>query len=111
MKEDLGYQGTRKGSISVEAFLEQLKSDPDAQVREVHGWQIVEVRSERALYSFTPATHPAHPSYVKREVVEKDGAVYIETHAKCGAKKSVCDQLIRDFVELNSKVKQSATGK
>lgn len=109
-KESLGYQGQNKGGVSVSELLEKLKSDPAVQVREERGWQIAEVKSERALYSFTPATHPAHPSYVKREVVEKDGSVYIETSAKCGAQKNVCDQLIRDFIELNNKVKNSVSG-
>lgn len=107
MKEDLGYQGQNKEGLAVSQLLEKLKSDPNVQVREERGWQIAEVKSERALYSFTPTNHPAHPSYVKREVVEKDGSIYLETTARCGAEKSVCDQLVRDFIELNNKVKSS----
>ena len=109
-KEELGYQGQNKEGVTVSALLAQLKSDPNVQVRVERGWHIAEVKSERALYSFTPESHPAHPSYVKREVIEKDGAVYIETSARCGAEKSVCDQLVRDFIELNNKVKNSVGG-
>ena len=65
------------------------------------------LRARRALYSFTPESHPAHPSYVKREVVEKDGSIYMETSARCGAEKAACDPLIRDFIGLNNKVKTS----
>ncbi len=110
VKEDLGYQGKSSKGVTVGELLSQLRSNPDVQVRVDRGWQIAEVKSERALYSFTPETHPAHPSYVKREVVEKDGAIYIETSAQCSAEKSVCDQLIRDFIELNNKVKSSVSG-
>ena len=106
VKEDLGYQGQNNSGLGVNELLSQLKSNPEVNVRVERGWQIAEVKSERALYSFTPESHPAHPSYVKREVVEKDGSIYIETSARCGAEKTVCDQLIRDFVKLNNKVKE-----
>ena len=110
-KEDLGYQGQNREGLAVSELLEQLKSSPDVQVRTERGWEVAEVKSERALYSFTPEIHPAHPSYVKREVVEKDGSIYIEITASCGAEKSVCDQLIRDFIELNNKVKENMGSK
>ncbi|MBB1415647.1 molecular chaperone DnaJ [Pseudoalteromonas sp. SG44-1] len=106
VKEDLGYQGQNNSGLGVNELLSQLKSNPEVNVRVERGWQIAEVKSERALYSFTPESHPAHPSYVKREVVEKGGSIYIETSARCGAEKTVCDQLIRDFVKLNNKVKE-----
>jgi hypothetical protein len=107
VKEDLGYQGQSRLGLGVNELLAQLKSDPEVIVRVERGWQIVEVKSERALYSFTPESHPAHPSYVKREVVEKDGSIYMETSARCGAEKTVCDQLIKDFIELNNRVKEN----
>jgi len=110
VKEDLGYKGQNSQGAAVGELLEELKSNPDVQVRQERGWQVAEVKSERALYSFTPENHPAHPSYVKREVVEKDGSIYIETSARCGAEKSVCDQLVRDFIDLNNKVKNSVGG-
>jgi hypothetical protein len=111
VKEELGYEGHNSDGVAVSELLEQLKSNPDVQVRVERGWQIAEVKSERALYSFTPETHPAHPSYVKREVIQKEGSIYIETSARCGADKKVCDQLVRDFIELNNKVKKSVGGK
>ena len=107
VKDDVGYQGQNSSGLGVNELLSQLKSDPEVNVRVERGWQIAEVKSERTLYSFTPESHPAHPSYVKRKVVEKDGSVYMETNARCGAEKAVCDQLIRDFIELNNKVRQN----
>ena len=111
VKEDLGYEGHNSDGLAVSVLLEKLKSNPDVQVRVDRGWQIAEVKSERALYSFTPETHPAHPSYVKREVIQKEGSIYIETSARCGAEKNVCDQLVRDFIELNNRVQKSVGGK
>ncbi|ABD81087.1 hypothetical protein [Saccharophagus degradans] len=111
VKEGLGYEGQNSEGLAVSELLVKLKSDPNVQVRVDRGWQIAEVKSERALYSFTPETHPAHPSYVKREVIEKGGSIFIETSARCGAEKTVCDQLVRDFIELNNKVKESIGSK
>lgn len=105
-KEDLGYQGQSSERLVVEELLFQLKSNPEVQFRVERGWHIAVVKSEHTLYSFTPENHPAHPSYVKRSVVEKDGAIYMETSAKCGAEKDICDQLLRDFIELNHSVKE-----
>ncbi|HCO58972.1 MAG TPA: molecular chaperone DnaJ [Porticoccaceae bacterium] len=107
VKEELGYEGQNSDGLAVSELLETLKSNPDVQVRVDRGWQIAEVKSERALYSFTPETHPAHPSYVKRQIIQKEGSIFIETSARCGAEKNVCDQLVRRFVELNNKVKNS----
>lgn len=33
-------------------------------------------------------------------------AAETDTTASCGAEKSVCDQLVRDFVELNNRVSE-----
>ncbi|RJG18393.1 molecular chaperone DnaJ [Alcanivorax profundi] len=111
VKEELGYEGQNSDGLAVSELLETMKSNPDVQVRVDRGWQIAEVKSERALYSFTPETHPAHPSYVKRQIIQKEGSIFIETSARCGAEKNVCDQLVRRFVELNNKVKNSIGAK
>lgn len=110
VKENLGYQGQNPEGESVEEVLLRLESDPNVDVRNERGWKVAAIESGRILYSFTPENHPAHPSYVKREVVEKNGTIYIETNARCGAKKSICDQLVRDFIELNNKVKNIMQG-
>ena len=105
-KDDgLGYQGYSSESEAVGEMLRRLKSDPNMKVRMDRGWTIVSSDSGRTLWSFTPEDHPAHPSYVKREVIEKNGAIYIDTSARCGSGKLVCDKLVRDFIDLNNKVR------
>ncbi len=104
-KDDgLGYQGYSKDGEAVGEMLGRLKSNPNMKVRMDRGWTIVTSDSGHTLWSFTPEGHPAHPSYVKREVIEKDGSIYIDTSARCGAEKSVCDKLVQDFIDLNNKV-------
>lgn len=109
-RDELGYRGTNSGGLGVSELLSQFRSDPNVDVRVNNGWQIADVKSEKAIYSFTPETHSAHPSYVKRKVVNKDGSIYIDTSVRCGAEKSVCDQLVRDFIELNNKVRSDLVG-
>ena len=113
-KEDnkLGYNGllnaSPKNSGALQS-LENLKSNPDAKFRIDKGWTIVDVNNEdeQSIYSFTPESHPAYPSIVKREIIEKNGSIYIDMSAKCAASKEVCDELIQKFVALNNKVRQS----
>ncbi|MAM88031.1 MAG: molecular chaperone DnaJ [unclassified Hahellaceae] len=104
-REPLGYEGRDSPEDSVEELFSELQSNPEVTIKTEGGWRVADVPSERALYSFTPESHPAHPSFVKREVVEKNGSINIRTSVKCGAEKSACDQLVRDFIELNNKVR------
>jgi len=59
------------------------------------------------LWSFTPEGHPAYPAVVKRQMVEKDGAWYVNMNALCEATKAACDKLIEDFKVLNERMRQS----
>ena len=110
--EDLGYKGYKTAGSAVPKAaeeLEQLKSRPDARFREQQGWTIVTVDNpeERAIWSFTPKSHPAYPSVVKREVVEEGGEIRVRTTVICRSTKPVCDQLVRDFIALNENVRKS----
>lgn len=107
VKGGLGYQGRSSEGVSAAELLSQLQADPEVEFRTKRGWRIAAIKSERVLYSFTPDNHPAHPSYVKREVVQEEGGIYMKTSVSCGATKNVCDQLVRDFIELNKKIKNS----
>ncbi len=102
--DDLGYQGYKDDGSSVEETLSELKDNPEIQVRNSSGWTIATKEGGRIIWSFTPNSHPAHPSYVRREVLERDGSVYIDTKARCSASKNICDRLVQDFIDLNNKI-------
>jgi hypothetical protein len=108
----LGYNGVTQSTpdnLGALQTLESLKSNPDARFSNQSGWIIinVDVADEQAIYSFTPKSHPAYPSIVKREIVERNGAIHIDMSAKCSASKAVCDELIQQFLALNNQIKQS----
>jgi len=106
-----GKQGQVFGYNTVLEALEALKSDPDAEISESEGWVIVNDNTNKALWSFAPKKHSSYPSVVRRAVVEKDGQVGITTEVRCAAKRSICDSLVKDFMELNQKVKNEVNGK
>ena len=107
--EDLGYTGHNKEGQSVGEKLNDLKGDKSFSVYEKNGWTIASSQAG-VIYSFTPINHPAHPAYVERRVIERDGTIYIDMSARCGASKVACDDLVKSFQELNKKIIQSMGG-
>jgi hypothetical protein len=107
--ENLGYSGFNKEGETVEETLARLIKDKSFSVYDHDGWTIAS-SNEGVMYSFTPSSHPAYPAYVKRDVIERNGAIYIDMSVRCGASKKVCDDLVRSFQELNKKIMQSMGG-
>ena len=102
------------GYPTVQAALAGLKAKPSAQIQVQGGWTIVADEKDPqgfALWSFTPEGHPAYPAVVKRTVVVKDGGTQIEMGVLCQATKAPCDQLVRDFIDLNERMKADINAK
>ncbi len=92
------------GYPTVEAALTALRNKPGVDLSVQSGWTIVSDREENTLWSFTPKTHAAYPAVVKRTTYERNFVTYIGMSVLCQAEKAPCDQLVRDFNELNTKV-------
>lgn len=92
------------GYPTVAAALEALKARQDVRISVQGGWTIANDPRDGSLWSFTPPDHPAHPAVVKRNPVQKDGAMFIQMRALCQAEKAACDKLIAEFQELNNKI-------
>jgi hypothetical protein len=60
---------------------------------------------EYAIWSFTPEGHYAHPAVVRRTVKQANGMVYVEMSALCQAAKEPCDRLMREFQQLNQRMR------
>ena len=67
----------------------------------------LQIDGDRILWTFTPEWHSAHPTAVKREVIEKDGKVFIEMSVLCQSSKPECDQLVEQFEQLNDNIRKS----
>ncbi len=101
---------TENSSIGYESVAEALavlKAKPGTRVTEQpDGWTVIV--DDRAIWSFTPEGHPAYPSAVRREAVERDGRVMVQMSVLCQAAKAPCDQLVRDFQQLNEQIGKQA---
>lgn len=86
---------------------EALRSKPGVEISKQGGWTIAYESASHVIWSFAPEKHPSYPSVVKRAIVEKDGTVFVEMGVKCKASKDVCDDLVREFVQLNEAMRAS----
>jgi hypothetical protein len=82
-----------------------LSQRKDVQSREDNGWFIVADQSLGAFWSFTPAGHAASPALVKRTIHEKDGVVSVALAMLCEGPKTPCDELKRQFEELDERMR------
>lgn len=100
---------TNIGYPTVAEAMSALRSKPGVEVRVEAGWTIVSDKNDggRDLWSFTPEGHPAHPSAVKRSVIENDGSVWIDMSVLCQAQKGPCDALVLEFKALNDRIRES----
>ncbi|ARD22969.1 molecular chaperone DnaJ [Shewanella japonica] len=94
------------GYKTVDLALQALKNKDGTNLSIQGGWTIIEDKEESSLvlWSFTPETHAAHPAAIKRKVLEKNQAIYIQMSALCQAKKADCDKLIKEFELLNKNI-------
>jgi len=97
------------GYATVTDALTSLKSKDGASISVQGGWTIVQDSElgNMVLWSFTPESHDAHPTAVKRTVLEKDGYISIRMEALCQSSKVACDSLIEEFKKLNDKIRAS----
>ncbi|HTT10952.1 MAG TPA: hypothetical protein VMG60_08700 [Burkholderiaceae bacterium] len=94
------------GFKSVADALAALKTRPGAKisVTQPDAWTIITEQGGAVVWSFTPATHPAHPAVVRRAiVVGEDGLARIEMAGLCQAEKAPCDRLMKDFRDLTER--------
>jgi hypothetical protein len=98
------------GYASPAEALAALKAKPGVTVTVLapQGWTIVEDRE--TLWSFTPSGHYAHPSVVKRTLQQVGDQLAIQMDVMCNADKASCDRLVREFQELDERMKASLQG-
>jgi hypothetical protein len=53
------------------------------------------------VWTFTVAGHPAHPAAICRYATSDEGGSTLQLNIDCGRPKPACDELAREFEELN----------
>nr|WP_145545475.1 hypothetical protein [Variovorax boronicumulans] len=84
-----------------------LSKDPSAKLkRNAEGWEIVSVSEgpNEGIWTFAPSTHASFPSVVKRQVVERNGQLYVGMDVLCGGAKPACDQYVAEFAKTNEEM-------
>jgi hypothetical protein len=102
-------QGDAVGYPDVATARKALLARADAQSHlESNGWLVVYIPAEYTIWTFTPETDPAYPAVVRRVITTgADKNTYVNMSVLCQASKAACDNLVRQFNELNEKVKAS----
>ena len=97
------------GYATIEEAYNALKADSAVSMQEYEGWTIFNQKGEGKyiLWSFTPEDHPANPSVIRREVVKKEGEIFIKMDALCTSTQLNCDLLIDQFKDINQRIKQN----
>lgn len=100
------------GYATVQEAFDALSADEGARQSVYQGWTIFnqKIDGKYIIWSFTPEDHPVHPSAVRREVVSKDGQVYIGMDVLCYSSRFDCDLLVEQFEEINRNLKQRLSG-
>jgi hypothetical protein len=93
---------------TVQDAYDALSADPTATQSVYDGWTVFnqKVDGRYIIWSFTPVDHPVHPSAVRREIVKKDGEVYISMDVLCQSSRFDCDQLIEQFKQINQNLQR-----
>jgi len=92
---------------SVSDALTSLRNKPGTEIEMQGNWTIVVEPALKVIWSFAPERHAAYPAVVKRTIVEKDGKVNMKMDVICQATKSACDALVREFFQLNERMRSS----
>ena len=91
-----------------------LSKDPGAKLKSnPEGWQIVDVAEgpNAGIWTFAPSTHPSFPSVVKRQVLERNGNLFLGMDVLCGGTKSACDQYVAEFTKMNEQMAKELNAK
>jgi len=80
-----------------QAALDALRAKPGVTVREENDWFVLKEPNGRSFWSITQPAHPAHPTVVKRTLVEDTEGIRMVMRVKCGAPKETCDRVVQQF--------------
>lgn len=96
----ISYQSPRAAYLA-------LSKDSSAKLkRNADGWEIVTVADgpNEGIWTFVPNSHPSFPSVVKRQIVERNGQLFVEMDVLCGGAKAACDEYVAEFVKINEQM-------
>jgi hypothetical protein len=103
--------GSSVGYPTVAAALQGLHANPSIEFSSQAGWTIANDKAGLTIWSFPPEGDPAYPAVVKREIVQDSAGVEMKMAVLCQSTKQACDNLVRQFEQLNAQMKAALKGK
>lgn len=77
--------------------MDALRARENVRVSKEYGWTIMQDRDAGAVWSFTPEKHPAHPTMVKRTLIDHGRAVEIVMDGQCEADYEACEKVMAEM--------------
>jgi hypothetical protein len=99
------------GYPTVADALAALHAKPSVVFTAQAGWTIAQDAAAQTVWSFPPPDDPSYPSAVKRQVVQSGNELQMKMSVLCGSTKAACDNLVRQFQQLNAKMRASLAGR
>ena len=90
IERDFGYP-------TVQAAFDGLKARTGVRMTSQDGWTIIEDPASSTLWSFVPASHPAYPAVIRRQLVEREGRKAVGMSALCQGPRPACDKLMEEM--------------
>ncbi len=89
--------------LSVSETFEKLKKQPSSKISQQDGWSIISLteNGNHVFWFFTPKENAAHPAVVKKTITVKEGGCKTVILTLCEAPKKKCDDLIKQFKNIN----------
>lgn len=82
---------------SVSEARQALEANEDNRVSREYGWTIIQDREAGAVWSFTPEDHPAHPTMVKRTLIDHGRAIEIVMDGQCESDRESCEAVMKEM--------------
>lgn len=100
-------EATTAEPASVAEARSRLQAEPDLPSTDMDGWWVVQQPALSAQWSFTPASHPAHPAVARRTIVRgADGRRQVLTKIWCEGPPAACAELDTEFARSSDRLQQ-----
>ena len=93
----------RPGGSPKELFERVTKAERLPEISRDRLFVAFQDRTNSIVWTFTLATHPAHPTAVCRRPVQDGKTISIEMRVACSADEQICRALVREFEALNAR--------
>ena len=86
------------------AYFQEVKAAHGTSIQEIRDQHLVVFHGGGVSYAFTQPGHPAHPAWITRRIVEKEGGLHIEQIGYFAGSEEPFAKLFADYQALNNRM-------